>query len=248
MLPIINETHLVHDIHGVTINNGSFMVYEAMKWNENRHLVSIKRLHSRVAEGGSVSLLLNELNAFRYRINNFPKILSLMGFSSCSQNAVILMFERIAVGSLFHILHEIKLARKPKIKSITSIMLNVCDALIYMHEKNLLHCYVNSHSIFLTHHHMAKLGNLEFSCDLIKQPQKFKIVENRYKNCAYNWLPPEIMTWSSSEEEMITPKADMYSFCVVIWELFNSKFMFVFYFAVKIWASQKLKIDRVDER
>lgn len=164
MLPIVNEMDLVHDSHGVTINNGSFMVYESMKWKDS-HLVTIKRLHSKVAEGGNVNLLIDELNSYR-RVNNFPKLVSLMGFCQTENvENMILMFERIAVGSLFHILHEIKLAKKPKLKSITSIMLNVCDALVYMHEKNLIHCYVNSHSIFLTHQHMAKLANLEYAVE-----------------------------------------------------------------------------------
>ena len=164
MLPIVNEVDLVHDSHGVTINNGSFMVYESMKWKDS-HLVTIKRLHSKVAEGGNVNLLIDELNAYR-RVNNFPKLVSLMGFCQTENvENMILMFERIALGSLFHILHEIKLAKKPKLKSITSIMLNVCDALVYMHEKNLIHCYVNSHSVFLTHQHMAKLANLEYAVE-----------------------------------------------------------------------------------
>jgi hypothetical protein len=240
MLQCINENSLLHDITGITINNGSFMVYEAMKLREN-HLVSIKRLHSKVAEGGSVSLLINELNAFRHRINNFPKILTLMGFCQTSTNGengmtMVLMFERIALGSLFHILHEIKLARKPKLKSVTSIMLNVCDALVYLHEKSLIHCYVNSHSVFLTHHHIAKLGNLEYSFDKLSTDSKKqldkrpKVSENRYKNCAWNWMAPELMQFSNSNnntEQVPNESSDMYGFCVVIWELFNSNLTFV---------------------
>jgi hypothetical protein len=245
MLPCINENHLMHDITGITINNGSFMVYEAMKWKEN-HLVSIKRLHSKVVEGGNVNLLINELNAFRHRINNFPKILTLMGFCQTSTNgnggggdigmSMVLMFERIALGSLFHILHEIKLARKPKLKSIVSIMLNVCDALVYLHEKGLIHCYVNSHSVFLTHHHTAKLGNLEYSFDKLsidskkQQNRRPKVSENRYKNCAWNWMAPELMQFNNNNnnEQVPNESSDMYGFCAIIWELFNSKFNLIF--------------------
>ena len=252
MLQCINENSLLHDITGITINNGSFMVYEAMKLREN-HLVSIKRLHTKVAEGGNVGLLINELNAFRHRINNFPKILTLMGFCQTSANGgagggengmtMVLMFERIALGSLFHILHEIKLARKPKLKSITSIMLNVCDALVYLHEKSLIHCYVNSHSVFLTHHHIAKLGNLEYSFDKLsidskkQQDKRPKVNENRYRNCAWNWMAPELMQLNNSNtiEQMPNESSDMYGFCAVIWELFNSKLNF---FVFKKWISK----------
>jgi inactive serine/threonine-protein kinase TEX14 len=219
MLPAINEQHLVHDNHGSTFNNGAFMVYESMKWKDS-HLVTIKRLHTNVADGGHVNLLIDELNSFR-RINNFPKILALMGFCQTDNiENIILMFERVSVGSLFNILHEIKLSKMPKLKSITEIMLSVCEALIYLHEQNLLHCYVNSHSIFLTTHHSAKLGNLEYaverSCDPNKQ-KKSKVVENRYLNCSWNWLAPELMA-----DEIPNELSDMYSFCVVVWELFNT--------------------------
>lgn len=220
VLPIVKENELEHDYFGETFNNGAFMVYESMKWKD-MHFVTVKRLHSSIAEQGHADLLIEELKYFK-KINHCPNILSLMGFCQyVNSEGLMLMFERVQVGSLYAVLHERAMTKPPKLKSIVQIMLNVCDALIYLHQMNIIHCYVSSHSIFLTTFHTAKLGNLEYavekSLDLTKQ-KKTKIVENKLVNCAYNWLAPEIL-----ENSIPTELSDMYSFCAVIWELFECK-------------------------
>ena len=45
------------------------------------------------------------------------------------------------------------------------------------------------------------------------------MVENKYMNAVYNWLSPELLTGQAATE-----KSDLYSFCVVIWELINRAF------------------------
>jgi inactive serine/threonine-protein kinase TEX14 len=167
LVPQIAECDIVHDHTGPTHNNGAFMIYESMKWKEN-HLVTIKRLHSSLMEMGQVDLLIEELDMLR-KVNHFPFILGLMGICP-SENAesLMLMFERAQVGSLFNILHEITLSKMPKLKSITEIALSVCDALIYLHEKNIYHCYVSSHSVILTSLHTAKLANLEYAVEKLE--------------------------------------------------------------------------------
>lgn len=55
--------------------------------------------------------------------------------------------------------------KAPKLKSIVEIMLTICNALIYLHEQNIIHCYVNSHSVLIVSPHIVKLGNLEFAIE-----------------------------------------------------------------------------------
>jgi len=138
----------------------------------------------------------------------------------------------MALGSLYHIMHEN--LRSFSIKHISEILVSVCDALVYLHEQEIVHCYVNSHSILLVDNHVPKLANFEYAVEKKadeKQRKKSKVVENIYTNCAYNWLAPEIMAG-----EYPIPASDMYSFACVIWELFNSKKLmflwkrFLFYF------------------
>ncbi|RNA36088.1 inactive serine threonine- kinase TEX14 isoform X3 [Brachionus plicatilis] len=219
-LPAIKENDLEHDYGGETFNNGAFMVYESMRWKE-LHVVTVKRLHSSIADQGHSDLLIEELKYFK-KINHCPNILSIMGFCQyVNSEGLMLMFERVQVGSLFAVLHERPLSKRPKLKSICQIMMNVCDALIFLHQMNILHCYVSSHSIFLTNFHTAKLGNLEYavekSGDLARQ-RRTRVVENKMENCAYNWLAPEIL-----ENSIPTELSDMYSYCVVVWEMFECR-------------------------
>ncbi len=60
----INEQTLIHDEKGLTFNCVKFMVFESMKWKKN-HMVTVKRLHSKRIEGGSVDLLISELEILR---------------------------------------------------------------------------------------------------------------------------------------------------------------------------------------
>jgi hypothetical protein len=43
-----------------------------------------------------------------------------------------------------------------------------------------------------------------------------RIIANKGLNCAYNWMAPEVLN-----NEYPTEMSDMYSFCAVIWEIFN---------------------------
>ena len=95
-----------------------------------------------------------------------------MGFCQCDNaDNMFLIFERVQCGSLYYTLHEmagnngeILHARRKLLRSI-NIALNVCDALMFLHEHNIIHNYVNSHSIFITDMHTAKLGNLEYATE-----------------------------------------------------------------------------------
>ena len=90
-----------------------------------------------------------------------------MGFCMTENvDGMMLMFERVAIGSLYSVMHEMKTSRAARPKSIALILLSVCDALTYLHEQGILHCYVNSHSVMLTSMHAAKLCNLEYAVEL----------------------------------------------------------------------------------
>jgi serine/threonine protein kinase len=137
-----------------------------MKWKTS-YPVTVKKLTEEALKSGQIDLMISELKSFR-RIAHSPKILSLMGFCQCDNaDNMFLIFERIQCGSLYFTMHEMEggaQATRKLLKSI-SIALNVCDALMFLHEHNIVHNYVNSHSIFITDKHTAKLGNLEYAVE-----------------------------------------------------------------------------------
>ncbi len=136
-----------------------------------------------------------------------------------------LVFESVKFGSLYNIVHEN--LRSFSLRTIIEIIQSVCDALIYLHEQKIIHCYVNSHSIMLVGSHLPKLANFEYAiekADDSSKQKRSKVTENYYVNCAYNWLAPEVMAGDVGSHA-----SDMYGFCSVIWELFNSSYLCAHY-------------------
>ena len=79
--------------------------------------------------------------------------------SSCTEiSKPILVLKRIIYSSLFVILQE----PRDEAIDIIQILTSVCDVLIYLHEKRIIHCYVNSYSVFFVESFKPKLCNSEY--------------------------------------------------------------------------------------
>lgn len=48
---------------------------------------------------------------------------------------------------------------------ILEVCRQICSALLFLHDQNLIHCYITSHAISLISPHQAKLGNFEYMMD-----------------------------------------------------------------------------------
>lgn len=214
-LPLVSENLLKHDSHGLSFNNGAFMVMESMMWKNTK--ITVKRLHREAAPGGEVDLLITEAE-FIGKLRH-PDILVLMGV--CQTNNLenmVLLFERIDEGSLYEVLHQ-KL-EKLSSSHIHDITYQISSALVFLHEQNIIHCFVTSHAIMLVNLYCAKLANFEYvvDCEKVDVGLKSFVNQNMYQNVAYNWMAPEIMSASSP-----SMASDVYSFAVVIWEMFHGK-------------------------
>ena len=80
------------------------------------------------------------------------------------------------------------------------------QSLLYIHA--ILYLMLDMGSFFLYFPYSSK-------CELGK---KNSVMTNTNENCIYNWLAPEVMF-------NLPPSfyCDMFSFCVVLWELFHGK-------------------------
>lgn len=84
----------------------------------------------------------------------------LLGVSATQHwESVQLIYEPIYHGSLHHRLHIMGSAI-PLLKKLL-ILEQICDALLFLHSKELLHCSVSSHAVHLVSRGRAKLGCLE---------------------------------------------------------------------------------------
>ncbi|ESO11448.1 hypothetical protein HELRODRAFT_183141 [Helobdella robusta] len=238
--PIISLDNLRHDPYGYTWDDGPYTVMESMLWKEEP--VTIKRLHTAPREGGHVDLLIAELE-FMLQLHH-PAILFLMGTCRTDNlENLILVYERVHLGSLYSYLHQ--KMESMSLLQICTLMKQVASALLYLHRKGFIHCYVTSHSLFLIRHDLVRVGNFEYMIHSCHPASNFstmsssvsantsttsynvtignsrlntQVTTNKYTNAAYNWMAPEVM-----DGKIPTEKSDLYSFCSVLWEMMHAK-------------------------
>ncbi|ESO94912.1 hypothetical protein LOTGIDRAFT_175281 [Lottia gigantea] len=210
--PLIQESALLYDNYGVSFDNGAFMFMESSFWN--RTPVTIKKLQKSTQPGGFIDLLITESETLGKL--HHPNILLLMGVcQTTTLDTMMLIFERVNVGSLYYYLHA-RLERLPT-QNIRDIVLQICDGMIFLHQHDIIHCNLSSHAIFLVNPYSAKIGNFEYAMDsekanLGKLSEAFHI---KYQNALYNWMAPEIM-----EQSETGFYSDVYSYSCIIWEIF----------------------------
>ncbi|XP_060073679.1 uncharacterized protein LOC132553451 [Ylistrum balloti] len=213
-IPLISESCLKHSSDGITFENGAFMVMESMLWQSTK--VTAKRLHREAEAGGEVDLLITEAE-FVGKLRH-PNVLLLMGICQTNNlDGMVLLFENVSLGSLYYHLHE--KCERMSTNLVHEILVQICNGIIFVHDQNLLHCYITSHAVLLVSPHTAKLGNLEYAIEKGKSEvgKRSLVVTNKHQNAAYNWMSPEIISGSCPSEA-----SDMYSFCAVMWECFEN--------------------------
>lgn len=98
----------------------------------------------------------------------------LLGVSATQHwDSVQLIYEPIYHGSLHHRLH-IMGSSIPLLKRLL-ILQQICDALLFLHSRNLLHCSVSSHAVHLVSTSRAKLGCLETLVEDDESSIRYKI-------------------------------------------------------------------------
>ncbi|XP_064627531.1 inactive serine/threonine-protein kinase TEX14-like [Lineus longissimus] len=209
-VPLIDELDVTHNNHGVTYNNGSFMVMESMLWGKTP--VTAKRLHRHCPQGGVVDLLIEEHDHI-VKLRHSSILLLMAICQTENLEGMVLIYEPVAVGSLYYYLHERFESVSPS--DVRNVARHIASALLFLHRQNIIHCWVTSHAVQLVTPYTAKLGNLEYAIKQDSRGEKMSLVaQNTYANAAYNWMAPEVMDGTPPSFA-----SDLYSFCVVIWEM-----------------------------
>ncbi|XP_041364567.1 uncharacterized protein LOC121379942 isoform X2 [Gigantopelta aegis] len=212
-IPLVSESQLQHDPHGITYQNGAFLAMESMTWNHSA--VTVKRLQQESQPGAYIDLLISEMgNMGKIRHQN---ILLLMGVCQTnSLDSMVLVFERVGLGSLYYYLHQ-RLERLPT-QNIRDILLQICSALVFIHNQNFIHCSLSSHAVNLVNPYLAKIGNLEYMIESTKarMGKQSNVSVSVTQNSMYNWMAPELML-----NQPPSQASDIYSYCCIIWEMFE---------------------------
>nr|DBA33416.1 TPA: hypothetical protein GDO54_001105 [Pyxicephalus adspersus] len=216
-VPLIHDVSIVQDDHkpAFCFTAGPYMRMTNLMWGCTEVTVKGPKVmtHESCSKERFADLLIEELK----NISNLhhPLILHLLAVStSFTLERIQLVFEKVAFGSLYNILHE----RRSEfvlmhMETLVNTLLQAIDALMFLHWRGFIHCSFSSHAIQLVSTGQAKISNFEYMIQSID--------DRTNSDVAYFPIPDQLYRWSSPEivlRKSVTVKSDLYSFCAVMQE------------------------------
>ncbi|XP_062815008.1 inactive serine/threonine-protein kinase TEX14 isoform X1 [Anolis carolinensis] len=194
---------------------GPYMTMTSLMWRGSQ--VTVKELnmkpHPHCSKLCLFDLLLAE-QEYSSKLRH-PHLLQLMAVCLSSDlEKTRLVFERVNFGSLYSILHE-RRSEFPIIhmETIVHILLQVSDALRFLHSCGFVHRTVSSYAVVIVLPGEAKLTNLEYMIESKDGGEHSDLTRVPIPSQLYKWCAPEVIL-----ERPATTKSDIYSFCVLMQE------------------------------
>nr|XP_060613650.1 inactive serine/threonine-protein kinase TEX14 [Anolis sagrei ordinatus] len=215
--PIIADTEIsqADDEPTFSFPAGPYMTMTSLMWRGSQ--VTVKELnmkpHPHCSKLCLFDLLLAE-QEYNSKLRH-PHLLQLMAVCLSSDlEKTRLVFERVNFGSLYSILHE-RRSEFPIIhmETIVHILLQVSDALRFLHLCGFIHRTVSSYAVVIVLPGEAKLTNLEYMIESKDGGEHSDLTRVPIPSQLYKWCAPEVIL-----ERPATTKSDIYSFCVVMQE------------------------------
>uniref|UniRef100_A0A673UYC2 Inactive serine/threonine-protein kinase TEX14 n=1 Tax=Suricata suricatta TaxID=37032 RepID=A0A673UYC2_SURSU len=217
-LPIIGEKEVIQADDEPTFSffSGPYMVMTNLVWNGSR--VTVKELslptHPHCSRLRLADLLIAEQeHSSKLR---HPHLLQLMAVClSQDLEKTRLVYERITVGTLFSVLHE-RRSQFPVLhmEVIVHLLLQISDALRYLHSRGFIHCSLSSYAIHIVSAGEARLTNLEYMMESQDGRVHRDLTRVPLPTQLYNWAAPEVIL-----QKAATVKSDIYSFSMIIQEI-----------------------------
>ncbi|NXM27817.1 TEX14 kinase, partial [Oxyruncus cristatus] len=216
-LPIIGEKDVVQadDEPAFSYHVGPFMIMTNLMWGGSR--VTVKELDFQPPHQSWKLRLADLLLAEQEHSSKLrhPHLLQLMSVCLSSDlGKTRLVYERVHFGSLYSILHE-RHAEFPvlRMETILHVLLQVSDALRFLHSRGFIHRSLSSHAIQMVSPGEAKLCNLEYMVQSKDSGEHSDLTRIPVPVQLYRWCSPEVIL-----ERAVTVKSDVYSFCAVLQE------------------------------
>ncbi|XP_075709055.1 inactive serine/threonine-protein kinase TEX14 isoform X2 [Rhinoderma darwinii] len=211
--PFIEEKSLVQEESKPIFSfaAGPYMSMRNLLWGSTE--VTVKGLSDMAHNTCFADLLIAEEENMSYL--QHPLILQLLALStSPSLERKQLVFERVTCGSFYNILHE-RRSEYPilHLGTIVPILLQMIEALIFLHWRGFIHRSFSSHAIQIVSAGRAKLSNFEYMVESKDNKKCDGIVHFPIPKQLYYWSSPEVVAGKTG-----TTKSDLYSFCAVMQE------------------------------
>ncbi|XP_062887802.1 inactive serine/threonine-protein kinase TEX14-like [Mobula hypostoma] len=219
-IPLVSEKALVQpdDEPTFSYTTGPYTTMTNLTWNGIR--VTVKQMnlptHPNCSKRLSADLLITEQEYSSHL--RHPSLLLLMAVCQLSElDQIRLVYERVNLGSLYGVLHE-RRSEFPvlRMEMIVQMLLQITDALLYLHSRGYIHRTVTSHAVQLVLPGIAKLSNFEFMVKSVDGALYNNLSQFPVPSQFYNWLAPEVIRGKTA-----TVKSDVYSFCTLVQELFT---------------------------
>ncbi|XP_054441458.1 inactive serine/threonine-protein kinase TEX14 [Pteronotus mesoamericanus] len=216
--PILGEKEVIQADDEPTFSfcSGPYMVMTNLVWNGSR--VTVKELnlptHPHCSKLRLADLLIAE-QEHNSKLRH-PHLLQLMAVClSQDLERTRLVYERIAIGTLFGVLHEQR-SQFPLLhmEMIVHLLLQISDALRYLHSRGFIHRSLSSYAIHMVSTGEARLANLEYMLESQDRGVHRDLTGVPLPTPLYNWAAPEVIL-----QKAATVKSDIYSFSMIIQEI-----------------------------
>ena len=177
-----------------------------LKWAERGGIdVAVKVCLGNLIDSQEVEVLCN--------LPFHPNIIKLLGIGVSKDSINTYIITELAVGgSLFKFLHEDK--KIPTIEQSTSWALEVAHAMKHLHDEKIIHRDLKSPNVLLAANNTAKI------CDFGLAWSQSDEVSVKTVQATPFWAAPEVL---NNEKAKISYPCDVYSYGVLIYELFEHK-------------------------
>lgn len=190
------------------IGGGAFGVVYRGEWNGTP--VAIKRVLSHKATGSALDDLRKEIQIMSKLVHT--NIVSFYGAVLDDEDPLCIVYEFMDMGSLYDLTHDRKNPISLGFDSCVKISLQIARGIAYLHSQGIVHRDLKSPNILINNNWNVKITDFGLS----RSKQESEAMKTVVGSPA--WMAPEILEHKPYDESV-----DVYSFGILMWELYSGQ-------------------------